>query len=133
MSLVGQMLLMLLSAASAIGTYVADFDKHHVFNPTWSPHARFHAAAYAILNILIALLVFVLCAVTPFGKIASLQMASVLLLIMGTILFLATAVKGTSPIAGPHEKIIRKVPLALWINVAYLAVWGVASYWALKG
>lgn len=132
-ALIGQVILVALSALSAVGTYLGDFDKHHIFNSRWSDHARFHAAAYAILNIQLALLALVLCAFTPFGFRVSLQLGSVILLIMGITLFLAATVRGTSPIAGPHERIWAKVPLALWINVVYLGVLALGSWCALCG
>lgn len=102
--MIGQALLIVLALASAVGTYIADFDEHHVFNPSWTAHARFHSAAYAILNIGCALICVVLCLFTPLGRHSSLVMACALLFLMGLVLFLATAVKGTSPIAGPHER-----------------------------
>jgi hypothetical protein len=133
MAHIGQSLLAALALASALGTYRADFDKHHVFNPSWSPHARFHAAAYALLNIGVALASFWLCLWLPFGWQSSIKMASGLLVLMGSILFLSSLIPGTSPVAGPHEKIWRKVPLALWINVGYLVVLAIASWCALQG
>jgi hypothetical protein len=40
--LVGRLLITLSLIAAIIGSLVADWNDTHVFNPEWSPHARFH-------------------------------------------------------------------------------------------
>ena len=38
----GRILLTLSGIANALGAFIADFNKTHVFNPKWPPHAKFH-------------------------------------------------------------------------------------------
>ena len=40
----GKALISLVSGVSAIGPYVADWNETHIFNPTFTPHAKFHNA-----------------------------------------------------------------------------------------
>ena len=44
--------IMLLSAAglTAVGGYLADWNKTHLFNPRWTPHAKFHDAMTILLG-----------------------------------------------------------------------------------
>lgn len=37
-----RILLSLIGVASAAGGYLADWNETHVFNPRWTPHAKFH-------------------------------------------------------------------------------------------
>jgi Family of unknown function (DUF6640) len=34
-----------------VGSLIADWNQTHVFNPAWSPHARFHEVAYLCLTV----------------------------------------------------------------------------------
>lgn len=37
-----RLILTFLGSATAVGGYVADWNETHVFNPKWTPHAKFH-------------------------------------------------------------------------------------------
>jgi hypothetical protein len=37
-----RIVLSLIGTATAVGGYLADWNETHVFNPKWSPHAKFH-------------------------------------------------------------------------------------------
>jgi hypothetical protein len=38
----GRLLLSLIALTTSIGCFIADFNKTHILNPNWPPHARFH-------------------------------------------------------------------------------------------
>ena len=40
----GKVLISLSAAGTMVGSYVADWNKTHIHNPTWPPHAKFHNA-----------------------------------------------------------------------------------------
>lgn len=41
---VGRLLISLVSATTAVGPYIADWNETHIHNPNWPPHAKFHNA-----------------------------------------------------------------------------------------
>jgi len=45
----GKILLTIAVGAFAVINLLADWNKTHVFNPTWPPHARFHAADMSVI------------------------------------------------------------------------------------
>jgi hypothetical protein len=40
----GLLLLTAVNLLQVIGTYAADWNKTHIYNPNWPPHAKFHNA-----------------------------------------------------------------------------------------
>ncbi|MGW8972270.1 DUF6640 family protein [Streptomyces platensis] len=40
----GKVLLTLTSLVTLTGAYIADWNKTHIYNPNWPPHAKFHNA-----------------------------------------------------------------------------------------
>ncbi|WP_214609251.1 MULTISPECIES: DUF6640 family protein [Streptomyces] len=40
----GRALISLAALTTAVGPYIADWNKTHIYNPTWPPHAKFHNA-----------------------------------------------------------------------------------------
>lgn len=52
-SLVGRYLLLSVGALTAIGGFLADLNKTHIFNPRWTPHAKFHDAMTILLALML--------------------------------------------------------------------------------
>lgn len=48
-SILGRVLITLVALFWALGACAADFNQTHVFNPAWTPHARFHGAFQLVL------------------------------------------------------------------------------------
>ncbi len=47
---IGRLLLMTAAALTATGGFMADWNKTHLFNPKWTPHAKFHDAMTILLG-----------------------------------------------------------------------------------
>lgn len=57
----GKLLLSAIAIFVAVGSFVADWNDSHMFNPNWSPHAKFHGAqTLAMAALLAALTLFFL-------------------------------------------------------------------------
>jgi hypothetical protein len=59
-------LLISVAALTTVGGFVADWNRTHLFNPDWSPHARFHDALSMALGALLG--VCGLCLLCRKGK-----------------------------------------------------------------
>ncbi len=56
--LISRILLSCIALFTGISPYLADWNETHIFNPHWSPHAKFHNAqtmAFAVVLMLLAL------------------------------------------------------------------------------
>jgi hypothetical protein len=49
-ALLGRFLISLVAVQTGVGSFFFDFNDSHVFNPHWSPHARFHGAMGVFLG-----------------------------------------------------------------------------------
>jgi hypothetical protein len=47
---IGKLILTVTLVSTVIGTNVADWNRTHVFNPNWTPHARFHDVTYLVVT-----------------------------------------------------------------------------------
>lgn len=52
----GRLLLSAIAIFAAVGSFVADWNGTHMFNPNWSPHAKFHGAQTLASATILALL-----------------------------------------------------------------------------
>ena len=50
---IGRLLLTSAAALTAVGGFLADWNRTHLFNPEWPPHARFHDAMSIALGTLL--------------------------------------------------------------------------------
>jgi hypothetical protein len=49
----GRWILTLVAALTAVGGFLANWTRTHLFNPNWPPHARFHDALTILLGSLL--------------------------------------------------------------------------------
>jgi hypothetical protein len=86
----GQVLLSLSLVGTAVGTVLADWNRSHVFNPDWPPHARFHAAAFVLATVGLSLLgLWLVWKRSEDRGTCELAAAAVPLLTVGTFFFVA--------------------------------------------
>jgi hypothetical protein len=52
----GKILISLVALWAAFGSYIFDWNKTHIFNPNWPPHAKFHNAQDMLLGTMMGLL-----------------------------------------------------------------------------
>jgi hypothetical protein len=52
----GKLLLSFVAAVAAVTPYLADWNETHIYNPTWSPHAKFHVGHTMLLGTVLGLL-----------------------------------------------------------------------------
>ncbi len=48
---IGKILMSLAAAGTAVGVFAADFNKTHIFNDRWMPHAKFHTGQTISLGV----------------------------------------------------------------------------------
>lgn len=56
MPIASRIIFTIVSITMAAGAHFADYNKTHMFNPSWTPHARFHGGQTLSFSILLALL-----------------------------------------------------------------------------
>lgn len=52
----GKLLISLVAIFTAVSPYLADWNKTHIYNPLWPPHAKFHNAQTMVLGAFLGLL-----------------------------------------------------------------------------
>lgn len=56
MPLASRLLYTLVGAIIAIGSFAADYNETHIFNPNWPPHAKFHGGQTLSMSVLLGLM-----------------------------------------------------------------------------
>jgi hypothetical protein len=49
----GRQILTMLAALTAVGGFLADWNRTHLFNPNWPPHTKYHDAQSIVLGSLL--------------------------------------------------------------------------------
>jgi hypothetical protein len=118
-------ILAVVGAIVVLGAIPAEINRAHVFNPEWPPHAKFHAATYAVMNLAAGLAAEALLWVAPRVRVVS-GVAAGLLAAVQLALLVGCAFPGASARA-EGEPVLLRVPIALWIALALLALTLVAG------
>jgi hypothetical protein len=53
---IGRLLISLVAVFTALSPYLADWNVTHIYNPAWTPHAKFHNAQTMVLGAMLGLL-----------------------------------------------------------------------------
>jgi hypothetical protein len=112
-----------------------DLTATHVFNPAWTPHARFHMVWLLAVNSSLGLFVFYLVWVPAAQRLARLRVAAVLgLIALGGFVVAALArnayggaftdVGGVPPVMGMDANVLVFTPAILAQIVAAILVFG---------
>jgi hypothetical protein len=118
-----------------IGSHFADYNETHIFNPRWTPHAKFHGGQTLMFSILLgAISIFFAWRKSTDRLNAVLATASFAALYWvaqaGAILYPGTA--ATDPDTVTPMSSVMGLPLQTYIQVLCLAFIGVATWLALK-
>ncbi len=106
--LIGRILISLIAIETGAGAFFFDFNRSHVFNPFWLPHARFHAAMGVFMGAGLALLALWYCWRRAGDERTNLQVAAW----MAALYFLSFYPAALVPGAGLSEP-GNEVPLVL--------------------
>jgi hypothetical protein len=118
-----------------LGAFFADFNHTHIFNPLWTPHAKFHGGQTLTFSILLGIIsiylawrkttdrVITVLAVSGFAAVYWVAQAGAILY-PGAAAFDHEFVTSSSYLLG--------VPMQSYIEVICLALTGIAAWLALK-
>jgi hypothetical protein len=135
MPLSSRLIFTALAIVVAVGSHLADYNETHIFNPRWTPHAKFHGGQTLMFSILLALLsVFfawrkttdrlgAVLAVSGFAAVYWVAQAGAILY-PGTAAFDPEFVTSSSYFLG--------VALQNYIEIVCLVLVGIAAWLALK-
>jgi hypothetical protein len=56
MPLSSRLIFSILAILLPVGSHLADYNKTHIFNPRWTPHAKFHGGQTLMFSILLGIL-----------------------------------------------------------------------------
>ena len=135
MPLSSRLIFILLAILLPLGAHLADYNKTHIFNPHWPPHAKFHGAQTLMFSWLLGI-----CSAFFAWRKTSERLTSVLAAAMfaaiyyiaqaGAILYPGTAV--FDPDAITPASIILGIPGQVYAEVFSLVLTGLATWFALK-
>jgi len=118
-----------------VGSFLADFNKTHSFNPRWTPHAKFHGGQTLMFSILLAVLsIFFAWRKTTDRLNTVLAVAGFVAVYWvaqaGAILFPGTAAVDPEFVAS--WSYILGLPAQTYIEIFCIFFTGVAAWLALK-
>jgi hypothetical protein len=135
MPLSSRIIFTVLGISLPVGSHFADFNATHIFNPLWTPHAKFHGGQTLMFSIVLGLLTIffawrkttdrlnAVLAVSGFSAIYWLTQAGAILY-PGTAAFDPEFVTPTSYLLGLAQQ--------NYIQIVYLVLTGIAAWLALK-
>lgn len=124
---VGTALISLVALWATGGSYIFDWNKTHIYNPNWPPHAKFHNAQTMLLGTAIGLLSLWLLWLGKGEKRRNIKLSAILasfywLTQAGAVFFPGTA------LVDPEFKSPGQLPAQLIVDVVMLIIL-MGGYW----
>lgn len=127
----GKILITLVAIWAAFGSYIFDWNKTHIYNPNWPPHAKFHNAQTMLLGTVIGLLSLWIIWYQKMDTLYKLRMAAILasfywITQAGAITFPGTA------LVDPEFAHSGQAPAQLIVDVVMLTMLAIGYYLELN-
>lgn len=127
----GKVLITIVAIWATAGSYIFDWNKTHIYNPRWPPHAKFHNAQTMLLGTMIGLLSLYVLWFQKGDKKTMLRLAAILasfywITQAGAILFPGTA------LVDPEFARAGQLPAQLIVDVVMLVMLGVGYLLEVK-
>ena len=135
MPMSSRVLYTIIGVTTPLGSFLADFNQTHIFNPNWPPHAKFHGGQTLSMSVVLGLMTLVFAwrktsdrtsaviATSAFAAAYFVSQAAAILY-PGTAFFDPQFVTPNSYPLG--------IALQLYIELGYFVMIGVASWLALR-
>ncbi|MET0134435.1 MAG: DUF6640 family protein [Kibdelosporangium sp.] len=98
----GKVLIALSAVGTMVGSYAADWNETHIYNPTWPPHAKFHNAQTMSMGAALSLATLYHLW-KPGRSRASLESATIIASLYGVTQLSAVLYPGTASVDPPRE------------------------------
>ena len=127
----GKILITLVVAWAAFGPYIFDWNKTHIYNPNWPPHAKFHNAQTMLLGTALGLFSLWIIWYQKLHTLYKLRTASILasfywLTQAGAITFPGTA------LTDPEFSSLHPLPYQLIVDAVMLIMLSIGYYLETK-
>jgi hypothetical protein len=125
----------LLAIQLIVGSHLADFNRTHIFNPNWPPHAKFHDAQTLMFSWLLSICSVFFAWRRTNERVTSVLAASLFAAVyfiaqIGALLYPGTALFDPDTITS--ASMLLGVPGQVYVEVFTLALVGLATWLALK-
>ncbi len=131
-----RILFLIISIVLVGGAFAADYSNSHIFNPLWSPHAKFHTGQTLTFSILLAALTIFFAFRKTSDKVGAVLAAAFFSAIYylaqaSAILYPGAAFCDPEFVSRPGQFILG-IPAQVWVEVTSLTLTVIASWLALR-
>jgi hypothetical protein len=135
MPLSSRLIFALLAILLPLGSHLADFNRTHIFNPNWPPHAKFHGGQTLMFSWLLGICSAFFAWRKSKDRLTSVLAASLFAAVywiaqIGAIFYPGTAV--FDPDTMTPASMLMGIPGQIYAEVFFLLLTGLATWLALK-
>jgi hypothetical protein len=135
MPLSSRLIFAFLAIQLIVGSHLADFNRTHIFNPNWPPHAKFHDAQTLTFSWLLSICSVFFAWRKTNERLTSVLAASLFAAVyfiaqMGAILYPGTALFDPDTIT--PASMLLGIPGQVYVEIVTFALVGLAAWLALK-
>jgi hypothetical protein len=127
----GKILISIVALYAAFGSYIFDWNKTHIFNPNWPPHAKFHNAQDMLLGTTTGLFALWVLWLMQTDERNKLRLSIVLASLYWITQFGAIFFPGTA-LVDPDFSHPGQLPAQLIVDIVMVAMLTVACFFELK-